>query len=322
MLKRQVWYRDSDGWWYGQIGKGRRRRQKRIHRGKNDARSRREAQRRYNKLLKSEPGLLKEMSATDRLKTIFIAFLKRHSKRHCSPETHRWYRHFLKRFAKKYGSVRFCDLAPEDVEDWLDRAQTKAGKPWSDTTRNRAITCVKVAVNWFIRRKKLKDNPLQDLQKPRSPGGRRSSVPRTQAHPPLGQGQTFQAVPVRDLPDGRPARRSPQGDGGERPSVGHVDLPAEKAQDRKKTGKPRVIYLTPALTRLCLRLAAAYPKGPLFLNTRGKAWTRNAIRIRFRRLREKFPQLKGVVCSAGGIPGPRMPWSEASHRDGGGTAWP
>jgi hypothetical protein len=38
-----------------------------------------------------------------------------------------------------------------------------------------------------------------------------------------------------------------------------------------------------------------YPTRPLFRNSRGKPWTRNAIRCRFRNLRAKLPRLKGVV---------------------------
>ena len=38
-----------------------------------------------------------------------------------------------------------------------------------------------------------------------------------------------------------------------------------------------------------------YITGPLFRNSRGKPWTRNAIRCRFRNLRAKLPHLKGVV---------------------------
>jgi len=75
-----------------------------------------------------------------------------------------------------------------------------------------------------------------------------------------------------------------------------VDIPAEATQDRQETGKPRVIYLTPAMVTLCTRLAKEACRGTALCNTRGKPWSRNAVRIRFRRLREKFPQLKGVVC--------------------------
>lgn len=46
---------------------------------------------------------------------------------------------------------------------------------------------------------------------------------------------------------------------------------------------------------LCRELIAKHPAGPIFLNSRGKPWTRNAIRMRFRNLRRKL-KLKGVVA--------------------------
>jgi integrase len=56
----------------------------------------------------------------------------------------------------------------------------------------------------------------------------------------------------------------------------------------KKTGKPRVIILTPPMVALTVRLAAKHPEGPLFRNVDGNPWTRNAIRCRFRRIRTKL----------------------------------
>src|SRR5262249_49351759 len=38
------------------------------------------------------------------------------------------------------------------------------------------------------------------------------------------------------------------------------------------------------------------PAGPIFHNSKGRPWTRNSLRCRFRTLRKKFPQLAGVVC--------------------------
>jgi site-specific recombinase XerD len=54
--------------------------------------------------------------------------------------------------------------------------------------------------------------------------------------------------------------------------------------------------LPPALVALCRQLAARHPEGPLFRNSRGTAWTRNAIRCRFRRLRGKLELGPGVVA--------------------------
>src|SRR5262249_39794474 len=72
-------------------------------------------------------------------------------------------------------------------------------------------------------------------------------------------------------------------------------LPTHKTS--KKTGKPRVIYLTPPMVELTRRLMAAHPEGHLFRGPRNKQpYTRNGVRCRFRNLRKKFPNLTGVVA--------------------------
>jgi site-specific recombinase XerD len=42
------------------------------------------------------------------------------------------------------------------------------------------------------------------------------------------------------------------------------------------------------MVELTKRLVCEYPEGPLFRNEDGKPWTRNAIRCRFRRVRQKL----------------------------------
>ncbi len=70
-----------------------------------------------------------------------------------------------------------------------------------------------------------------------------------------------------------------------------------KHKTAKKTKKPRVIYLTPAMVELSRTLIAAYPEGPIFRGPRGaRPFTRNGVRCRFRRLREKLPHLKHFVA--------------------------
>jgi integrase len=65
----------------------------------------------------------------------------------------------------------------------------------------------------------------------------------------------------------------------------------------KKTREPRVVYLTDHMVDLTRRRMAKFPDGPLFRGSRGnRPFTRNAIRCRFRRLRQKLPNLKGVVA--------------------------
>src|SRR5262249_56173778 len=62
-------------------------------------------------------------------------------------------------------------------------------------------------------------------------------------------------------------------------------------------GEARVVYLSPAMQELTRKLLALYPEGPLFRSTRKfggvrRPWTRNGIRCRFRRLREKGQRLR------------------------------
>jgi integrase len=65
---------------------------------------------------------------------------------------------------------------------------------------------------------------------------------------------------------------------------------------RRKTVKPPIVYLTPAMVELTKELMAKYPEGPLFRGNRNhRAYSPNGIRCRFRRLQAKLPHLKGVV---------------------------
>lgn len=59
---------------------------------------------------------------------------------------------------------------------------------------------------------------------------------------------------------------------------------------RKDTTRARVLLISPRLGRLILRVAQGLGerKGPIFLNARGKPWTKNAVRCMMRRLRAKL----------------------------------
>ena len=72
----------------------------------------------------------------------------------------------------------------------------------------------------------------------------------------------------------------------------------DKHKTAERTGKPRVVYLTPAMVDLCRRLVAENPEGPIFLNTKGRSWNRNSIRCRFRNIRAKLKLDDGVVAYA------------------------
>src|SRR5262249_19255550 len=67
----------------------------------------------------------------------------------------------------------------------------------------------------------------------------------------------------------------------------------------EREGEARVVYLSPAMQGLTRKLVALSPEGPLFRSTRRfggvrRPWTRNGIRCRFKRLREKVERLRAA----------------------------
>jgi integrase len=183
------------------------------------------------------------------------------------------------------------ELKPFHVTRWLDAHDT-----WGAASRRCATTAVKRAFNWAEGEGLLDASPLKKLKK--GPTRRRERI--------LTADERQQILKAAR---GRPFREFVQAlqETGCRPSEvakvtaanANLDaalwvLPVHKT--RKKTGKPRVVYLTPAMVELTRKLAGRHPDGPLFRNSRGKPWTRNALRCRFRQLRRKLPHLKGVVC--------------------------
>jgi integrase len=63
----------------------------------------------------------------------------------------------------------------------------------------------------------------------------------------------------------------------------YFEDPPKKMNGEKQ---PRTIYLTDRAFDIVQRLALKYPTGTLFRNHVSKAWTRNALRLRFKRLKE------------------------------------
>jgi integrase len=214
-----------------------------------------------------------------------------HSQKHHNPETYANYKHFLQSFSEAYGRDLAAELKPFHVTRWLD-----AHPSWKGGRRH-AVIAVRRAFSWADQQGILSPNPLRTLKADRVK--RRT---RVLTKPELAE----ILAAIRD----RPFREFMQAmlETGCRPSevarvtAANVDLSLgvwmfDEHKTAKKTHRPRVIYLTPAMVDLSRKLVALYPEGPLFRGPRGKvAFTRHNIRCRFRRLREKLPHLKHFVC--------------------------
>jgi integrase len=188
-------------------------------------------------------------------------------------------------------AARAADLKPFHVTHWLD-----SHPDWNGGRRN-AVTALKRAFNWADTQGILTPNPLRTVEKPAA--RRRTSILTV-----TERDEILTAVHDRQFREFLTALYQT----GCRPSevarVTAADVNLElgvwvlhKHKAATRTGKPRVVYLTPEMVELSRRLVAERPTGPLFPSRKlGRPFTENAIRCRFRRLRAKLPHLKHFVC--------------------------
>ena len=204
--------------------------------------------------------------------------------------TYWWYRKYLQSFCDLLGGLPALDVKPLHVTAWLD-----AHPKWT-TSRRCAVICVKRAYNWAEAEGILDANPMKKVKKP-------SPVRRERVLTEEEWRQILAAVRDQEFKDFLFAMRETGCRPGEvrRATAANVDLDLgvwvlEHHKTRKKTGLPRIVYLTPGMVELCRKLVVKWPDGPIFRGPRGgKPFSRNGVRCRFRRLRAKLPQLKGVI---------------------------
>lgn len=288
---QRVWFRSQIGWWYASIKEGGTYKQFKLVKAPNDKDGRKLA----------EAQLIRELAARNpsddpasghgwmTVAHVLNAFLKFSQAEH-EPDTARWYSDLLTPFREMWGKLRVTELRKTHVKRWLD------AKGYNPTTANRALGAVKRAFNWAVEEEHISKNPIAHVRKPKSLT-RDRALTREERELILSsiKCDAFrQFVTALTLTGCRP---------GEIARVTAADFVEEdgvwvlvKHKTTKKTGKPRIVYLPPEVLALSRELMEIRPEGPLFLNARGKPWTRNAVRIRFRNLRQRFPQLKGVIA--------------------------
>lgn len=271
------WYRKPRDTWYVEIAG----RQVALCKGEHN---RQLAEREMHRILAQEEG---PTSDTEK-KTVVGLFAKflGWTRRHRAEATYDQHRHFLKSFVSDPKRRR---LPPHKVtiavvDDWLD-----AEEGWKKSGRHAVRTLLR-AFNWAVKRGLIPKNPVAGIE---VPGKHRSATYLTRDQRLL----VIRAVKDRAFRDFLTALFETGARPGEvrRVTAADVDfrlgvwtLQAHKTA--RKTGKPRVVYMSDAAAELTRRLVAENPDGPLFLNSRGVPWTRNAVRIRFRNLRKKYPE--------------------------------
>jgi integrase len=209
-----------------------------------------------------------------------IELFMRRVRRECKETTRQFYASHIEPFSGFLGPLPCAELRPKHVNHFLDAE----GEHWSDSTRRGVITAIKAMSSWSTKQGYLSSDPLKGMSRPKM--GRRESVDPRIAPLLLNSAgdEAFADLLIALFESGcRP---------GEVYKVTAEDCDLEagtwrlhgKTTDR--TGKDRVIYLTPRLVEITRRLAERNPRGPIFLNSEGNPWNRNAVRCRFLRRRD------------------------------------
>ncbi len=275
------WYRQSKKAWYLQVSRGV---QKRL------GKTRAEADAAYRQWLleqgESLPSAERKRLTVSELAQEFLDFANAHTK----PKSYEFYCYFIVPFVDRFGAAPAATFPPLSFTKWLDE---RAG--WKGSRRC-AVISVKRMFNWAVEQKLLDANPLRSVRRP--PSRRRNRVLSPEE-------RTFILSSIPDEPFRQYVFAMLET--GCRPgevmavTAQHVSrdctmwIFGEHKTDH--TGQVRVVYLTPAMQELTRKLIALYPDGPLFRSTRRRGgkrlpWTRNGIRCRFKRLRQKFHQLR------------------------------
>lgn len=289
---QKVWFRAFDGWWYATLRENSRRHQLKLVKAPDTRDGRQLAEQQLitelaSRNLQPEVGAKSPSWAT--VSHVLQAFLK-HSKEEHDPETAAWHENLLSGFEKLWGTLRYSRLRKQHVRDWL---KTTGYNP---TSQNKALGVLKRAFNWAVEEELIPKSPIAHIRKPKPVVRDRtlSEEERRLIFSSIRDDAFRDFVTALTLTGCRPGEVA-------RLTAEQVDLERGlwvfgKHKTAKKTGRPRIVYLCPEALVLTRRLIEKSAVGPLFRNTRGMPWTRNAVRIRFRNLRKKYPQLKGIVA--------------------------
>ncbi len=288
-MAKGFFFRKFDGWWYAQLTIDGGRVQRKLVKGQENEKK---AEEEYIKLRATllNGGDVPAAPVSDVSVAEVIDRFLDHSKANHKPATFQNYSIYLIPFAKAHGRTRSSDLKPLHATGWMDKKAMKRG------ARRAFVTAAKRAFAWAEEQGLIAESPLRKLKKPK--GRRRQRTVTAEERQ-----QILAAIRDKRFRDFVFAMQETGCRPGEVAAVTAEDVDLDrgiwKLGDHKtegKTGEARVVFLTPAMVDLSRKLIDKFPDGPLFRGWGSKPYSVNAVRCRFRRLRAKLPQLKGVVA--------------------------
>lgn len=305
------WHRAYDGFWYGTVVKGAA--PQKLLKASNSEANRRKAQDIFNRLAAStNPNATLDASPCAVLVEIFLT----HVEQTCKPNTYRTYADNLNHFTGYCGKVPCRELTFGHADSFLkkqaskqkrkvkstivvngqDKTHVVTVRPWGANKQATFIKSLKACFSWGIKTEKISQHPFAIL-KAKFKRSKRSVVPEDILQQLVAEADQ----PLEDLLTAlretgcRPSEIA-------RVTADNVHGPTWVFDEHKTDGggQPRIVWLNQTMQALTARLVAAHTIGPIFRNSRGNPWTKDAIVTRFRKLRQRLGLPNGVIAYATG----------------------
>jgi integrase len=212
------------------------------------------------------------------------------SQGHLADGTLKWYRTYLLPFAKRFGKLPYNQITPSIMQKWVSA--------YSEGAQHGAARSIVRAFNWAVDERLIDSTPIRGYRKP--PQTRRESAITLAdyAHCLRAARETQRVQCIRPLKDAIKFLHHT----GCRPQElriiesrwiegRKIVIPKKLSKGKRKC---RVIYLDDMAAAIAARLAKQHPQGPIFRNSRGNPWAKDALSLAFRRLRKRTG-IKGLV---------------------------
>lgn len=279
MKQPKPFFRKFTGTWYVQIGK------KQVNLGPD----KRAAWAKYHEIMADRKSLSAALVTVSQLFERYLDWCQKRCSRGTYENARLYCRSFIGHVGKKFLISR---LKPKHISSWMD-----AHPSWTSTTQNDAISIIQRTFNWAVKQGHLDRSPIRHVED--KPSRQRREVVYT----PEQWDEIMTYIPDQQFRD----LMTFMWETGCRPiearmlEARHLDLkngiavfPPSEAKGHK-TG--RVIFLTEPALEICRWLCEQHAAGPIFLNTRGRPWTKDSVKCRFSRLKQKVDL--PVLCAYG-----------------------
>lgn len=210
-----------------------------------------------------------------------VAWFLADAKARTKPATHELYDRHLTKLTAKLGKTPVADLSVMVLAQWLQ------GLKVSSTTQAITLRSVSAFLGWCVRQEVIAKNPVQAMSKPKSRSRGEESVISVEDHAKLIALATPQlrlVLTILHATGARPGEVCRITAENFDPAAAVVKLTEHKAD---RTGRIRLIFLTPEVVELLKVQVERYGTGPLLRHRQGRAWTPKSVSWALNQLREK-----------------------------------